>query len=367
MANEQISALRKQVDDVSQQYAAEFAGQSRASRDVDLLDRLIARLRETASQLRALPERDAEGEDALKTADQNLEIYATERRAILAAKNAPPELVEFGGLGTQANFVFARYRRHFAGRARPTRDLGLLAEMVDDLQKIEKRMKDIAGRVKNEPGLKEDLDTVGANIKLYVAERGEIVDARGVGTLEQQADILAEVANDQFKIYADHFAGKSRLTRRPQLLQRMIDNLKNVKDRMESLRKGGLRGSSNDNNITIVEQNVQMYINELGEIRKARAQNKLVDLQGALGGAANDLMAEYSENFAGMDRRTRDLDRMSKLCDGLGEVLRQMVDLGRAEPNGDNTRNIAIVTDNLGMLENEYNAIADAKRNTVAR
>lgn len=362
MASPTIEALKKQVEDISSEYAGRFAGHSRVTRSVSELDAIIDRASNVVAALDKLPKSaiDAEVTALITTARENLDLYRAERGEIEKAKSEGPELEEFSRLGTQANFVFARYRRHFAGKARATRDLGLLAEMIDDLGKIQGRMKDVVAKSKL-TGLKEDLELVSNNIKLYTSERGEIVDARGTGTPEEQADILAEVANGQFQIYTDHFANRSRLTRRPQLLQRMIDNLKQVKDRMLGLKKAGLKSEQNDKNVEIVDANLQMYINELAEVRKARAGVKLVDLMGNLGQAANDVMADYGKDFAGKDRKTRDLEMLSVLCDQLGEIARQMYELGRAEPNETNSNNLSIVMDNLAMFEGEYTNIEQAK------
>jgi hemoglobin-like flavoprotein len=357
-----LAELKEQVDDISNTYEARFAGHSRVTRDAGEMEELIKRTRDVVQQLEALPAvaRGADADALLATARDALKLYQTERDAIAAAKGAGPDLEEFARLGTQANWVFARYRRHFAGKSRNTRDLGLLAEMIDDLTKIQQRMQPIANKHKGVEGLASDLELVSNNLKMYINERGEIADARGSGTPEEQADVLAEVANGQFKVYQDHFADKSRLTCRPQLLQRMIDNLKTVKDRMEGLRKGGLRSDVNAKNIDIVDQNLKMYMNEIAEIKKARASVKLSDLMGSLGSAANDVMAEYREHFAGKARKGRDLDRLSKLCDQLGEIARQMSDLGRAEVQEFNIKNLQIVSDNVVMLENEYDEIVKA-------
>jgi hypothetical protein len=368
MASPTIEALKKQVDDISAEYAGRFAGHSRVTRSLEELDGIIGRASDVVQRLDGLPKsaKDEEVTALLDTAKGNLELYRAERLEIQKAKAEGPELEEFSRLGTQANFVFARYRRHFAGKSRATRDLGMLAEMIDDLNKIQPRMKDIVGKTKI-AGLKDDFELVTNNIKLYTAERGEIVDARGAGTPEEQADILAEVANGQFQLYTDHFANKARISRRPQLLQRMIDNLKLVKDRMQGLKKAGLKSEQNEKNIEIVSSNLQMYINELAEVRKARAAVKLVELMGTLGTAANDVMEDYRKDFAGKDRKTRDLDMLSVLCDQLGEIGRQMYDLGRAEPNESNTSNLAIVTDNLAMFEAEYANIETAKADTATK
>lgn len=350
-----LDELRKEVDDINATYEARFAGHSRVTRDVGEIESLVSRTREVLKGLESAALKD---EALLKTARENLALYQQEREAIIAAKaGGGADLEEFARLGTQANFVFSRYRRHFSGKSRSTRDLGLLAEMIDDLVKVQQRMQPIANKNKGVEGLAGDLELVGNNIKLYTSERGEITDARNGGTAEQQADTLAEVANGQFKLYQDHFADKSRITRRPQLLQRMIDNLKTTKDRMEGLRKAGLESDANTKNIEIVEANLKMYTTEIAEIKKARASVKLADLMGALGGAANDVMEEYRANFAGKSRKGRDLDLLSKLCDQLGEIARQMSDLGRAEVQDFNLRNLQIVTDNLVMLDNEYDEI----------
>lgn len=362
MASPTIEALKQEVEEINSVYAVRFAGQSRVTRDLSEMEELVRRTGEVKKQLDGLPAsaKDEEVHALITRVDNDLAMYRGEREEIARAKAAGPDLEDFAKLGAQANAVFAKYRRHFAGKSRNTRDLGLLAEMIDDLTKIQQRMQPIAAKNKSAEGLQQDLELVSNNIKLYVTERGEITDARNGGSPEEQADVLAEVANAQFALYQDHFAGQSRLTRRPALLQRMVANLEAVKDRMEGLKKKGLGAESNSRNIEIVDQNLRMYRTELSEIKKARASVKLVDLMNNLGDAANKVMEEYREHFAGKARKGRDLDRLSKLCDQLGEISRQMADLGRAEVQEFNIRNQQIVNDNLVMLENEYEEIQKA-------
>lgn len=357
MPSPALESLKKQVDELSSEYGARFAGHSRVTRDVSEIDALLARAKDVVSKLDALPKsaKDAEYESVREAAKNNVELFVVEADAIRAAKAAGPTMLEFAQLGTQANFVFARYRRHFAGKARPTRDLGLLAEMIEDLTKIQTRMRSIS--IGKEDSVQTDLDVVSNSLKMYVQERGEIAESRNAGTPEERADILAECANGQFAVYQDHFANMARVTRRPELLQRILDTLEQIKDRMTALKKEGLASASNDRNVEIVRTNLEMYERELKEIRKARSGVKLADLMGNLGGAANDVMAEYQEHFAGKDRTTRDLDLLARLCDRLGEILRQMQALARAEKNEMNLRNMTITTDNLVMLETEYEEI----------
>ena len=364
MASPALESLKKQVDELSSEYGARFAGQSRVTREVAEIDALLGRARDVLQKLEALPKsaKDPEYDAVHDAAKSNVELFVTEREAIITAKAAGPAMLEFAQLGAQANFVFARYRRHFAGKSRPTRDLGLLAEMIEDLTKIQTRMRSLA--VGKEPQVQNDLDVVSNNLKMYVQERGEIAESRNAGTPDERADILAECANLQFQVYQDHFANMARVTRRPELLQRVMDNLKQIRDRMQTLKKEGLASATNDRNIEIIQTNLDTYDRELKEIRKSRSGVKIADLMGNLGGAANDAMAEYQEHFAGKDRTTRDLDLAGRLCDRLAEILRQMQALARAEKNEMNARNMGITMDNLVMLEGEYEQIRKAKGGT---
>lgn len=369
MATPNVKQLQQQVDALASEYSARFAGHPRATRDPNDLSSILARLRGLKSQADTLPggTRDLEVRSLREVIESNIKLYENEKTLIEQARAGGGAVVEFAKLGTQANFAFARYRRHFANKSRNTRDLGLLAELIEELTKIQASMQELLPKVSNQSGAEGDLKLVTDNLTLYRQERGEIVDARNTGTAEDQANTLAEVANEQFKLYRDHFAGQARATRRPQLLQRMIDNLEQIRDRMQTLRQQGLRADFNDKNIEVVTQNLETYRNELKEIRKVRESTKIDDFVGNLGGAANTVMEGYDQNFAGQDRRTRDIELLGTLCDRLYEVFIQMRDLDRATRNNSNASNLAITTDNLTMLEREYTAVDDAKNGrTVA-
>ena len=75
---------------------------------------------------------------------------------------------------------------------------------------------------------------------------------------------------------------------------------------------------------------------------------------GMLGGAANDAFGEYRKDFEGKDRKTRDLQLLSDICDRLGEIRRQMDELSRTGPNENNDRNLEIVNAQLLGFESEW-------------
>lgn len=363
MATTLFDRLRAEMDQISSAYDRDFAGQARSTRDIGAIDELIRRTTEVLRRIDEIPSA-AQGPQLTElrgSVQGSLETYENEKKQILLAKEQGPEFREFGRYASLANFTFAKYGRHFAGHNRLTRDTGLLAEMREDLKQLKKRMQAVLSKKKN-ANFERDAQIVEQNIALYEKELGEIQKAQEALAAADRAGLMAELANAQFALYRVHFAGKSRLTRRPQLLQRMVDNLKRVKKTMDALIAANEGGEHTDKNVEIVTQNLNLYETELAEVRKARQGTKMPDLMGSLGGAANELFEAYRSNFAGKNRNEVDRQLLSDLCDQLHEILRQMTDLSRAEEVDSNERNIDIVMDQLAMFEQEWEAVTNAQR-----
>jgi hypothetical protein len=362
MATPLIQRLQDDLDSINSTYEGRFAGQSRATRDIVEMDGLITQIKSVLSRVEAIPSaaRGPELSTIHETATSQLQLFQNERVAIQQAKAAGPTVEKFAPLATSANFVFARYAHHFAGKARNTRDLERLDEMIEDLRKIDDEM---AAVIKTSPteGFRTDQQVVRDNMAMYRTERLEIVKAQADGTLEEQAGLLATLANSQFEVYRAHFAGQSRSTRRPQLLQRLIAALERIQKGMKSLEAKKAKTDFNLNNISIVEDNLVLYRAELTEIRKAREGTQIVDLMGFLGDAANTLFAEYRDGFAGKNRTTVDMALLVTIIDKLEEVYRQMRDLGKSRANEMNTKNMGIVSDQITLFNREYEQIAQAQ------
>lgn len=362
MASNPIEALGQEIARITSSYDTNFAGQQRASRNLAELDALIGRLGEVLKQLERLPY-GPPGSDQGKLiaeAKARLADYTTERSAIAAAKNATPELTEFSQLAVFANFVFARYYRHFAGKDRGTRDVGLLKEMVEELRTIRQRMS-VVLIVDQNPSFQRDAELVSQMIERYQDEVREIEKAYVSGTAEDQASRLADLANAQIDIYRQHFVDKARLTRRPALLQRVIENLRRIRSSMQNLRLSGKAAENNRGNLNIVDSNLKFNESELMEIRKIRQSAPISDILGMLGGAANEVFDEYRKNYSGQDRRKVQLEPLGVMCDKLGEVARQMLELGRTEKSEMNERNLEIVIEQLSSYEQEYKEIIKAQ------
>ncbi len=362
MDRQKLEDLQQKVDAVSQRYDARFAGKARATRNLDELDEIISELKDLHTQGQGLMNGDNnELRQVLDNAKNNIDLYTEERAKIVEIKGQGPDVVEGAMLASWANFVFDEYHRHFSGRNRSTRDLGRMDEMIAELEGVQDDMKALLGRKELE-GTRKDLEVVETNLKMYRDELQNILTARRQGTRDDRISNLATMANDQFSIYRNQFGGKGRTTRRPGLLERVIKNLEGILKDMRELNSKGTRSEVNTKNIMIVQENLNLYKGEVKAIKEARDNTTLEDFAGMLGGAANDAMAAYRENFAGQSRATRDLDLLSSLIDEMYEIALQMREVQDAAADLDvNNRNIQIVLDNLIMYQTEYRRIQEAK------
>lgn len=358
-----VETLGNELQQLDNEYAKDFAGHSRLTRDLDQMDRMVKKAESIQTRLQQIPVA-AQGPELLRlqeAANVAAALFRGEREAIARAQAVGPSFEQFSMEATHANMVFARYMRHFAGQDRSTRDLALLGELVDELKQIDKRMGALLQQ-NAQKELEKDRDVVRANLSQYQKEIDLIEKAQAAGTPEEQASVLASLANAQFAVYQTHFAGEPRISRRPTLLLRIISTLKKVREQMIALKNGGLSVEFNDNNIKIVEDRLGVYEGELAEIRKVRQATPMVDIMGELGGSANKLFDEYRGNFADKPRNVADAARLANICDKLGEIRRQMVDMSFAEDSEMNQKNLDIVTEQLVMFENEYELVQKAQQ-----
>lgn len=356
---ESLEEIQTTLKTIDEQFKDGFVGKDRSGVDQSALETLISRVKDLEVALETAPAGDVTAmvKNLVNTRRQGFE---RELRLVKTAKEFGPGFDKFVIEGAAANFVFDRYNRHYAGQSRDTRDLGLLKELTEELRGVRKRMNALAGK-KPPEALASDMDLVEKNIDRYQAEEGEIKKAQAAGTAEEQADRFAALANAQFALYQSHFAGQSRLTRRPAMLVRMIDNLKRYRAAMFDLKNRGLSSQGNTNNIGIVDQRLKAWDTELSEIRKVRQGVPLADIMGSLGGTANDIFQKYRDNFAGKDRGGVDRAMLSLMIDQLDELRRQMEELGRVEKNAMNEQNQRVVREYQSAWVREHQLIGEAQ------
>jgi hypothetical protein len=330
------------------------------------MDSMLEEVEEALTLAADLPPTAVGLDQARAELDRQMGLYRRERDAIRKAKSAGPGAWEAHRLNTWARLVGARYRRHFAGHSRLTRDVALLAEIRSDTARLKAEVESAVDSGKVGPeAIASAREALTKDHKLYGSEIDQIRQARDEA-LETEpnrlASALANIANNQFALYKAQFAGKNRTSRRPALLERMIGALEVTQTRMVSLRDGGLESKSNTRNVDIIEGRLRAWRAELGEVQTAKKDTALSELVGALGGAANDLFEAYRAEYAGHSRATRELDPLAAVCDGLYDLARQMDEIDRMIADPTNRQNLGVVLENLRMYESEWDAIRSARR-----
>lgn len=357
-----LTELQQRLEQNDARYNLHFAGLPRITRSLDTMDDLIATAQQVLGDSRGLKKGPESERLALQqNAERQLELYRGERTAIVQARaEGGSEGLQASALGTRANFVFHRYTRHFAGQSRSSRDLTLMLDMIAELEAIQQAMKELQAH-KPMASLQADLEVVAGRVAQFDSERKAIGAARCDGTLAEQAGVLANAANTVFAQYRVHFAGQPRVTRRPELLVRLIGALEEIRDRMSALQSQGLHDENNDGNLGIVTSRIQAWQAELTAIRGERQKATIQAMVADLGTAANAELESYGQHFAGKSRKTREIKRLSDILDRLDEVERQMTRVDQFQQNADNTRNLAVVRDALALYQNEFDEIRKAQ------
>ncbi len=240
MSETTLERIEKTLADTRDAVSQAFSGKDRLAMDPNAFDPFIETLKRALADLDALGALTASDSSARLRAnlEGQIAVLTRDKGLTRVAREMGPGFDRFAVEGAAANFVFDRYGRHFAGQSRDTRDAGLLHELVTELTGIKKRM--LAAGKKLPDTLQNDVDLVQSNIDRYAAEEREITTALTAGTPDERADRLAFLANQQFALYQTFFAGQSRMTRRPALLKRMIENLTRYRTGMFDLKTRGL-------------------------------------------------------------------------------------------------------------------------------
>ena len=203
--------------------------------------------------------------------------------------------------------------------------------------------------------LEEIRDSVDSYLSLFKEERQGIASARGAGELHDQAASLGALANCYFDVYGVHFSGLPRVSRRPELLERIVAGLKQTLDSMESLRSVGMYAEFNEENIKVVKDKLGLYASEIELIRSTRSGLSAQQLSDHLGHAANRVVSDYTK----LDSDAPDKDVLAGLCDRLREVERQMRAIQTEKNLTANGRNLMLVVDTLDMFQRQFDKLTD--------
>ena len=270
----------------------------------------------------------------------------------------------------QYNCLIGLYNRHFAGQPRVTRDVRLLAELISQLGNLE-QCTDATSPVSTLPDseaadiqnqLTQLRSRINTQVEQFNSEKVAIAAAYEEATVPEKFGYLGDRINQQFAIYREHFAGQSRLSRRPQLLQRVIANLQEIHAQLSDAEFDAVENQGDrTTNLQLVADNLEYLQKEVEAIELEHEANSVSDRIASLGDAANTIIQEYNQNYAGQNRTTRDLLRLGLLCDRLAEIAQQMAQISSFVTSEGNTKNLEIVQHCQLVYEQEYGQIEAAQ------
>ena len=242
------------------------------------------------------------------------------------------------------------YQRHFAGRPHGACDQALLRELIDRLGRHQERTQSEAS---------------GQRYALLSRLLGEI-ESNEPSSPSDRANNLALLANQQFVLFQRHVAGQPRASRRPALVDRIVANLRSIASELRSL---DLSEPKTAKNLELIERQRARFEAEAVGIAGERESTSPSQLVRLLATAANVEIAAYQKHFEGRDRNQVDLDQLAGICDRMGEVVHQMVEV---IPALTDEQDLALATDNLRIasayldrFEVEHNVIAEQRKQFI--
>jgi len=164
------------ANDLFDRYRYLFANKSRISRSIGALDILIKGLKEIHAEMLALRTRGATGDVHAKNialVSDRLNAWSEEKAAIAEVLEKAPLSDRIGYLGGAANDVFSQYREHFAGQDRRSRDISLLAKLIEELWYLMGEMDRIDQDDGDDTNAR-NLSIVTDQLRMYDREYGEI-------------------------------------------------------------------------------------------------------------------------------------------------------------------------------------------------
>lgn len=352
--------IREESDKLHSSYQRNFGGLPRITRDASLLQDIL-------NQTQRLVSRAPAGSNELRqTLEARVTLYANELARVQEDQARGPYAMAAARVASDANSAFHRYRRHFAGRGRWSRDTDLLRELIEELELAAKSFVTVAQHW-SDPQVTQDQETVANSKNLYSSEIDEIEKSRQSLNEEQVVSMTAEWANELFGVYRSQFAGLPRLSRRPALLERLVSQLRQVEATMSEAIAGGNKNESLIGNVELVRQQVATWTSELASIVDTRANTDIHALVDALVQEYESVWELYGKEFAGQSRNTRDLALLSGLVDRSDEVARQARELHRAYELDATKSLVGLARDQRITLQREYDMVEQAIRESAPK
>jgi hypothetical protein len=274
------SILGTRANVLFHRYTRHFAGQSRSTRDVTMLNEMIRELKAIQSDMNAVYAKKPldSVRDDLEVVRGWLERFETEIVAIQDAYNGSTAEEKGAALANRANGVFAQYRVGFAEKPRVSRRAELLVRLTEALGDIKQAMQQLHSEGLRDEHNHKNISVVDGRLTQWQDELTAIRTEVRQASVNQLAGHYGSAANAEFENYGKHFAGQNRATRDLSVLSEIIDRLEEIERQMHRLDLVHGR-ADNRKNLQIVRDHLVRFIAEYAEIEKAKAEGAPATVQ----------------------------------------------------------------------------------------
>ena len=340
--------LYERLQACEEQYTLHFAQQVRLTRDPHMLSALV-------SEVQAVEQTaDTRGYAAVVSmAQRQAAHYEQERHTIVAALQAAgPKGQAIARLTRRASLLMHRYTRHFAGQARPTRDVGLLHEMVHDLRALHTDLLPLSA---SNAGVLQDY------AGRWEVELQHIERSRQQGEAPAQAASQAGAANTLLQTYTTCCLSRRRLAVRPALLGRLCGELQRLLGSLDALTQQGLTLPHHLASLAALRKQLGAWHAEHAAATQAQRTAAAADRHAALAAELEDIFTAV--NGLGEAGQLAGAS-VGPLCDRMEELELQLrTACDQAGPSGPDAELLSqqmVATDALCMLCQRYDAAAQA-------
>lgn len=221
-------------------------------------------------------------------------------------------------LAEQAERIHAEYRRHFAGRARYTRELSRLDTLLADIRKLVAQAQTVPGADA------ELLPVLSQRLELYGAERQAIASVQAGGEDEAVAYRTGEWTRLVRRRYIRAFAGQNRLTRDLGLLQSMAADQRRWRDELRAVAARHEAGWHQEE-LGLMDDNVGIFETEAKAIEDAVAALEPERRAQVLATLANAQFDSWRLHFQGKTRGGRRPALLRRMIGSLERIHRDML------------------------------------------
>ena len=329
--------FRAHLEACEHQYTLHFAGQSRLTRESGLLEALAEVLAALVPQLPAA---------LVPAAAAQLQRYQDEHAAILAAQAAAGMAgCALAHLRQRMERVLHRYQRHFAGRSRPGRDLGLLRSMLVELGHLRGEVAPFGAPAAS---LLQQLDTAVAT---YTGELEAISRSRAVADLADRVHAWRAAMATLALTFTALVTGRSQLACSAGLVQRLGTELAECLAGHAAATSGAADHAAFN---TEVEATLTDWLEIADQVTAAQSSAAPAVRQAALEAELDAILEAFNVAVAGPPPPTAAVVALCDRMDDLGQQLRQL-----AVDGGSDSAELALVaTDSQVVLNDFFDALS---------